>query len=349
LFTQSLYHTFKRYRTLQTDKVSALPIVILMPHSACNCRCVMCDIWKDNKNLKQLTEKDISTLLISLKKLGTQQVVMSGGEALLNPNFFQFCELLRKQGIKVTLLSTGLTLKKSAEPLVRHVNEIIVSLDGDEPTHNYIRNISDAYSKLREGIRQIKFLRPQFRITARTVIHRINFRHWASIIDSAREIGLDQVSFLPADVSSHAFNREVLWNDQRQQEILPEENELAAFYSVVENILTTYKSDFKSGFIAESPEKLKKIYLYYAAFYKRNAYPFKKCNAPWVSTVIEADGTVRPCFFHEAMGNIREDSLDSIINNEKNLSFRKELDIETNSTCRKCVCYLNLAPGTKLN
>ena len=35
-------------------------------------------------------------LLDSLKKLGTQQVVMSGGEALLNPNFFRFCEILQK-------------------------------------------------------------------------------------------------------------------------------------------------------------------------------------------------------------------------------------------------------------
>src|SRR3979409_1692645 len=120
MFTQTLYHKFKRYRTLQTDRISALPIVILMPHSACNCRCVMCDIWKDNKNLKQLTEADIEGLLYSLKKLGTQQVVMSGGEALLNPNFFRFCELLNKQLIKVTLLSTGLTLKKNTEQLIEH-------------------------------------------------------------------------------------------------------------------------------------------------------------------------------------------------------------------------------------
>jgi Fe-coproporphyrin III synthase len=310
---------------------------------------VMCDIWKDNKNLKQLTEKDISSLLISLKKLGTQQVVMSGGEALLNPNFFLFCELLKKQDIKITLLSTGLTLNKHADALVRHVDDIIVSLDGDEPTHNYIRNIPDAYGKLREGVRHIKFIKPQFRITARTVIHRINFRQWGPIIDSAREIGLDQISFLPADVSSNAFNREVAWSDQRQHEILPEENELPALNSVVQNILATYKSEFETRFIAESPEKLKKIYQYYAAFYRLNPFPFKRCNAPWVSAVVEADGTVRPCFFHEAMGNIRENSLDSIINNEKNIQFRKDLDIDNNSTCSKCVCYLNLSPGTKLN
>src|SRR6185436_8225508 len=115
---QSLYQTFNRYRTLQTDKISSLPIVLLMPHSACNCRCVMCDIWKGNQQLKQLTESDVSELTTSLKKLDTQQVVFSGGEALLHENFFRFCEILKKEDIKITLLSTGLTMKKNAEQLV---------------------------------------------------------------------------------------------------------------------------------------------------------------------------------------------------------------------------------------
>jgi Fe-coproporphyrin III synthase len=344
MLKQSLYHTYKRHRTLQTHTISALPIVILMPHSACNCRCVMCDIWKDNKNLKQLTEADIEELMHSLKKLGTQLVLMSGGEALLNPNFFRFCEILGKQNIKVTLLSTGLTIKKNAEELLKHVNEIIVSLDGDEPTHNYIRNIPDAYKKLKEGVRHIKGIKPDFRITCRTVIHRINFRQWAAIIDSAREIGIDQISFLPADVSSHAFNREVLWSNQRQHEIMPDENELVDLRNVTEKLIVTYKEDFDNHFIAESPEKLRKIHSYYAAFYGQSAFPYKKCNAPWVSTVVEADGTVRPCFFHEAIGNIRSGSLEKILNSEKNIRFRKELDMDNNNTCVKCVCYLNLPP-----
>src|SRR5205085_11525173 len=156
MFTQSIYHTYKRFRSLQTSRISALPIVILMPHSACNCRCVMCDIWKDNKNLKQLTEGDIKDLLVSLKKLGTQQVLMSGGEALLNPNFFRFCELLQKQNIGVSLLSTGLTLQKNAGHLVQWVNDIIVSLDGNEELHNAIRNIPDAFKKLKEDVREVK-------------------------------------------------------------------------------------------------------------------------------------------------------------------------------------------------
>src|SRR5512133_1225138 len=115
MIRQSLYDTYKRYQTLQSDRISALPIVILMPHSACNCRCIMCDIWKGNRKLKQLSEEDIRGLLQSLKKLRTKQVVMSGGEALLNPAFFSLCELLKKEGVATTLLSTGLTIKKNAD------------------------------------------------------------------------------------------------------------------------------------------------------------------------------------------------------------------------------------------
>ena len=101
---------FRRYLTLKTDKIYALPIVILMPHSGCNCQCIMCDIWQDNDNIRQLTEADVRDLLGSLKKLHTQWVVMSGGEALMNPNLFHLCDILRGNGMKVTILSTGLLL-----------------------------------------------------------------------------------------------------------------------------------------------------------------------------------------------------------------------------------------------
>jgi MoaA/NifB/PqqE/SkfB family radical SAM enzyme len=346
---QSLNHSLQRYRTLQTHTIHALPIVILMPHSACNCRCVMCDIWKDNKNLKQLTETDIAALLPALKKLGTQMVLMSGGEALLNQNFFSLCRMLTAQGIKISLHSTGLTLAKHAENIVKHVHDVIISLDGPEELHNRIRNIPDAYAKMKAGIQAIRRLEPDFSISGRSVIHRLNFRSWSEMIDSARDLGLDKISFLPADVSSHAFNREVLWSEQRQDEILPAESELPELQNGVEELISKHAQAISEGFIAEPAEKLRKIYSYYAAIYGQEPFPYKKCNAPWVSTVIEADGTVRPCFFHESIGNVKEANLEQILNGDKGMHFRKSLDIDSNSTCVKCVCYLNLNPRTSLS
>lgn len=344
-----LIETYKRYRTLQTHRISALPIVILMPHSACNCRCVMCDIWKDNKNLKQLQVQDVARLMATLKKFGTKEVLMSGGEALLNTNFFALCEILKKERIKITLLTTGLAIKQHALAIVKWIDELIVSIDGDEALHDAIRNIPGAFSKLKAGVEYIHKLQPEFKVTARSVIHQLNFRNWQAIINAAKAMGIQQISFLPADVSSHAFNRQIAWSEPRQHEILPSENELAQLSEVVSNLIAENALDFNTQFIAESPAKIKAIYQYYAAFYGLNDFPFKKCNAPWVSTVIEADGNVRPCFFHDAIGNIHEQPLNEILNNKNGVGFRQSLDMSKNPTCVRCVCSLNLSPWTKIN
>ena len=346
--SNSLYHTYQRYRTLQTDRITALPVVVLMPHSACNCRCVMCDIWKGNHQLRQLSEQDVEGLLDSLRQLGTQQVLMSGGEALLNPNFFRLCEMLKREGLRITLLSTGLLIGRHAEQLLSLVDDIIVSLDGDEQLHDEIRNVPGAFRKLREGVELLHSRRPDYRITARTVIHRLNFRNLPAIVQAALEMGLDQISFLPADVTSEAFNRAEPWDAPRQHQILPAEEELPAVLAVIEAFIRDQQELFESGFIAESPEKFRKIGRYYTASYGLNPFPYKRCNAPWVSAVVEADGTVRPCFFHAPLGNVRERLLTEILNSREAVEFRKGLDIGENETCRRCVCYLHLSPRAKL-
>lgn len=307
----------------------------------------MCDIWKDNKNLKQLTEADVAGLLTSLKKLGTQQVLMSGGEALLNKNFFKLCAMLKSEGISISLLSTGLTLKHHAAELFQWVNDIIVSIDGDELLHDAIRNIPGAFGKLREGVQHLKALDPNYKITGRCVIHRLNFRNWEGIIKAGKEMGLDQISFLPADVSSEAFNRQTAWSEPRQHEILLSMAELPELQQIIISIIED--KSYGKHFIAESEQKLQDIYNYYAAFYNLNAFPFKKCNAPWVSTVIEADGSVRPCFFHDTIGNIHDGELAGILNSDKAVGFRRSLNMGSNPICVKCVCSLNLNPHVNLN
>lgn len=304
----------------------------------------MCDIWKGNKNTRQLSEEDVKNVLSSLELLDTKRIVMSGGEALLNKNFFTFCEIIRRKKIKITLLSTGMTVYHHAERLVEMVDEIIVSLDGDEAKHDEIRNIKGAFAELKRGVQKIKSLAPHFPVSSRCVIHRLNFRTWDKIIMAAKEIGLDHISFLPADVTSEAFNRTELWEQDRQQSVLVAKDELTELKNMIDAIVDNHPDLFHNKFISESPEKLQKIYDYYAAHHGLLNFPDKKCNAPWVSAVIEADGTVRPCFFHDALGSIKSDSLSSILNSEKAQSYRQNLDIKSNSTCVKCVCYLNLAP-----
>ncbi|MDB5230299.1 MAG: radical protein [Chitinophagaceae bacterium] len=304
----------------------------------------MCDIWKSNDNIQQLNEADVEELLASLQKLHTKQVVMSGGEALLNKNFFDLCTLLKKQKIRITLLSTGILLSKYAHQLAEQVDDIIISLDGDEEIHNLIRNIPAAFSKLQAGVHAVRELQPSYKISARTVIQKMNFRKWPAIIETAKQLNLNSISFLPADVSSEAFNRSIPWGIDKQSEVMILKEELNDLREIIESIIDKNADDIDAGFISESRDKLRNIYYYYAALYGLNDFPFKSCNAPWVSAVIEADGTLRPCFFHSPMGNVKKNSLGELLNSKEAMAFRASLKDNQNEICKKCVCYLNLSP-----
>lgn len=345
----SLVESAKRQLTLTTNRIHTLPVVVLMPHSRCNCRCVMCDIWKANRNGTEISAEQLEPHIETFRELGVQWVTLSGGEALMHSNLWALCRQLAQLDVRTTLLSTGLLLKKHAADVVRWCDEVIVSLDGSREVHNAIRRIPRAYERLAEGVTALRELEPDFRVTGRCVVQRENYADLPNVIAAAQEVGLDEISFLAADVSTTAFNRPQLWGDERVAEVALSPNEVAHFQEVLEETFERFAGAFAEGYVAESPDKLRHLARYYAALNGDGDFPPVKCNAPWVSTVIEADGTVRPCFFHEELGNVHEQSLSAILNGEKASSFRRNLDMELDPICRKCVCTLYLGPRNPLN
>jgi Fe-coproporphyrin III synthase len=329
-----------------THHISTLPILVLMPHSRCNCRCVMCDIWKANRAGQELSVADLATHVEALQRLHVRRVVLSGGEALMHPNLWALCALLKDLGVQITLLSTGLLLQRHAPGVVRWCDDVTVSLDGSRDVHDSIRNIPHAYDRLAAGVAALKALRPSLRITARCVLQRRNYLDLPNIVAAAHTLGLDQISFLSADVSSTAFNRPTGWGEERVADVALSADEVAGFTHVVETTIQSARADFASGFIAEDPDKLRRLPRYYAAVNDDGDFPSITCNAPWVSTVVEADGSVRPCFFHRTLGNIRERPLEQILNAPDAIAFRRHLDVRQDPICRRCVCTLQLGSRT---
>lgn len=302
----------------------------------------MCDIWKANDEKKELSVEDLQQHIDAFKQLGVREVVFSGGEALMHSNLWRFCEVLKTQHIHITLLSTGLLLQKHAQDIVKNCREVIVSLDGSEAIHDKIRNIPRGFQKLSEGIKSLKAIAPGFRVSARCVLQRHNYADYFNIVRAAKDIGLDQISFLAADISTSAFNRQTQWSEERVSEIaltMPEVNELE---SIIERSFDVFKQEYSSRFIAESPDKMRRIIQHYKAVNGVVDFPGPVCNAPWVSAVIESDGSVMPCFFHKPYGNIYKNSLPEILNSSAAVAFRKNLDMDRDEICKKCVCSLKL-------
>jgi MoaA/NifB/PqqE/SkfB family radical SAM enzyme len=262
----------------------------------------------------------------------------------MHSNLWSFCGRLKPLDVRITLLSTGLLLARHARKICASFEEVIVSLDGSREVHNRIRSIPQAYESLEEGVRALKAINPQFRVTGRCVLQRRNYSDILNIVKAARDLGLDRISFLAADVSTSAFNRPVAWNGDRVSEIALDQEDIQLFEGLIRQLVEAHQADINSGFIAESADKLRRLPAYYSAINGHGSFPPNRCNAPWVSAVVEADGTVRPCFFHSAFGNIHDQPVDAILNGSVAISFRKNLDVLRNPVCRKCVCTLHLSP-----
>ena len=118
--------------------------------------------------------------------------------------------------------------------------------------------------------------------------------------------------------------------------------DVSEFAEVVEHTLATHADDFASGFVAEMPARLRRLPQYYAALNGDAAFPPVSCNAPWVSSVIESDGTVRPCFFQPPLGNVHDAGLAAVLNSPEAIAWRQGLDTRRDAICRRCVCTLSL-------
>jgi radical SAM protein with 4Fe4S-binding SPASM domain len=314
-----------------------LPVLVINPHSLCNCRCAMCDIWK------RTTPDDIGPRLFDdqledIESLGVEWVVFSGGEPLLHGDVFRKASELRRRGIRVTLLSSGLLLSRHSRQIADCFDDLIVSLDGPPAIHDRIRGVTRAFDLMASGIGRIHSARPEFPVSARCTVQRANCAHLMDTVDAGRAMGLVSVSFLAADMHSTAFNRHALPVIDGLNLVALTRADLPDLNAEIDALI---ESGLAGGFVAESPEKLRRIARHFRCALKGEMPGAPRCNAPWTSAVVEADGAVRPCFFQPAFGRIAEGStLNTILNGEQARAFRESLNVETDPICRKCVCSL---------
>jgi MoaA/NifB/PqqE/SkfB family radical SAM enzyme len=331
----------RRVRGRVSGRLESLPILALSVHSACNCRCVMCDIWKANSDKREISAGELSRHIDAIRALGVQRVMLTGGEPLLHRNLWALCSQLQALRIRITLVTTGLLIDAHAADIASAVDTVVISLDGPREVHDAIRRVKGGFDRIANGVKALRAEQQAPRLIARSVVQRGNFAAIADTIAAAERVGFDEISFLPADVSSAAFNRPEPWPDQRIAEVAVSERELGHLAESITRAVCTQPNSFDNGFVAGGRESLDRVLRYYEALAGRGAFPVVQCNAPWISAVLEPGGALRPCFFHDAYGSAA-DGLEEALNSPGALAFRQGLDVAGNETCRRCVCSLNL-------
>jgi MoaA/NifB/PqqE/SkfB family radical SAM enzyme len=99
--------------------------------------------------------------------------------------------------------------------------------------------------------------------------------------------------------------------------------------------------EIRTRYVRESEAKLKRIIRRFREHLGELSPISPLCNAPWVSAVLEVDGSVRPCFFHKKIGDVKRKTLEQVMNSHEARTFRASLKVSENAICQRCICSLN--------
>jgi MoaA/NifB/PqqE/SkfB family radical SAM enzyme len=320
-----------------SDRLAALPLLILYLTDGCNSRCTTCDIWRNPRRNMPLALA--RTLADEASTLGLRWVLLSGGEAMQHPDWPTIAQMFRVHGVRVMMLTNGLLVRKQAHVIAACVDELYVSLDAATPDlYAAIRGV-DAYGLVIEGIQQASAAGVP--VITRTTVQRRNYHQIPHIADVALAAGARAVSYLAVDTTSTiAFGARL--EDSMNDALTAEDCEALA--EVLDAFEVSHAAQFAAKQIAESPAKLRRILLHY--FRRDDEYAAPRCNAPRLSVVVNWDGTIRPCYFLPSVARLtpKGEPLRRAVNVDAARALRAAVRRGQRSECNRCVCPLYMSP-----
>jgi radical SAM protein with 4Fe4S-binding SPASM domain len=108
---------------------------------ACNLRCIHCESASGQAAADELSTAEALDLAERLAEIGCREVLLTGGEPLVRPDWAVIAERLVRLGISVGIVSNGLRLSPHViEQMVNlGVRGVSLSLDGSRAVHDRIR------------------------------------------------------------------------------------------------------------------------------------------------------------------------------------------------------------------
>jgi radical SAM protein with 4Fe4S-binding SPASM domain len=256
------------------------------------------------------------------REMGTREINIIGyGEPFLHPEFGKILPKAKERGATVRVVTNGTLINETIIPAL--INSRLDTLQVSLWAHsreNYIRNYPginpDMFQHIVGGLQRLveeKKKRKSYlpKLIMHTPISKKNYNTIEEIVDFAKQIGFDSLSFTPlrnwkGKLSSLALSlSEEKQTIQSLQKIKKALNRL----SISHNIERTVKR-FQIG---------------------EAVLNASSCYVGWTHIRVRVDGTVVPCCLFP-IGNLKEKSLKEIWNGPRIQQFRKNMLTRTNLT-----------------
>jgi len=166
----------------------------------CNLACRHC--WlapgfdADGTNYPSLPVELFEAAIREAKPLGLSSVKLTGGEPLLHPQILQLLEIVRREGLRLTIETNGvLCTEAMAREIAKSPDRFVsVSIDGaDAATHEWVRGVSGCFAQAKKAVINLATAGtpPQVIMT----IMRCNADQVDAVVRMAAELGASSVKF----------------------------------------------------------------------------------------------------------------------------------------------------------
>ena len=178
--------------------------------SACSSNCIMCLDWEQIKLKKFIPEKVIKQQIKDRFKPGMKnKIIISGGEASINPNFFDYIKYAKSLWYnKIQTVTNWLRwsdLEFCRKAVENWLNEITFSIHWfNSLTHDYITQTPWSFKKIIRAILNFKKYFPQVIVNADIVVSKINITYAYKVIQLLKKINVREYDILQVIPFSNA-------------------------------------------------------------------------------------------------------------------------------------------------
>lgn len=297
--------------------IFVLPSVVIYPTSSCNYDCIMCEYAKSKRKNHKIMELSLMKKTINecSRFLFKPKPHFSGvGEPLVYSEIKKAMQLCKQKRMKWSMTTNGYLLEKYAEDIVKNnCNAINTSIHGDEFENRRITRVKDSFERTVRGIKKLNIIKKKLGkkkplVAINCVINNKNVQNLKSILNMFMKLPINSVTFQHLVFYENNLKNNEDFLITKKDKL----SKLTEFVDFIENNKFPVKIHF-------FPKIKRKDII---GYYTNKNYPFNmSCVLPWLTVRIHPNGDVKlNC--STIFGNLKTESLKSIINNKEALKFR---------------------------
>lgn len=304
----------------------------------CNMNCNHCLYDSGSKYIEEMELDDIKRVIreFSIISNRTGSINLFGGEIFVRKDIFNIIETVKKEGLKLGIITNGYFNETIFNKIVECKPErLTIDLDGaSADTHDWLRNKKGSFEESIATIR--KFIKNKINISVTTVLNKKNVDEIENMLNLCKNLGIYSISF---------FIMTPLGRGENLKEYVLNGNEWIETKNKVQNWVEINKPKFsiiwENAFIQKDKSSLQKIL----------------CNNFCGDVLnIKCNGDVYFCGLLTSqdkgkIGNVRYESLEDIIKkaNTKPLNMKGCFALKLNESENREEVSCNVIAGCPYN